>query len=97
MDLRQGSETCGRSFHCELGPDRAVYVPRGVGNAFQALEDDTVYTYLVDAHWSAELKKTYTFVNLADPALRIDWPIPLNWATLSTTDKNHAVDRKSVV
>ena len=89
MDLRQKSETYGRSFHCEVGPDRAVYIPRGVGNAFQALEDGTVYTYLVDAHWSAKLKKTYTFVNLADPALCIDWPIPLDHATLSMTDKNH--------
>ena len=26
-----------------------------------------VYTYLVNAHWSLEQKKTYTFVNLADP------------------------------
>ena len=89
VDLRQKSETYGRSFHCEVGPDQAVYIPRGVGNAFQALEDDTVYTYLVDAHWSAELKKTYTFVNLADPALNIDWPIPLDQATLSMTDKSH--------
>ena len=89
VDLRQKSETYGRSFHCEVGPDQAVYIPRGVGNAFQALEDGTVYTYLVDAHWSAELKKTYTFVNLADPALNIDWPIPLDQATLSMTDKSH--------
>lgn len=89
VDLRQKSESYGRSFHCEVGPDRAVYIPRGVGNAFQALEDGTVYTYLVDAHWSAELKKTYTFVNLADPTLCIDWPIPLDQATLSVTDKNH--------
>ena len=63
--------------------------PRGVGNSFQALEDGTAYTYLVDAHWSAELKKTYTFVNLADPELHIEWPIPLDQATLSDADKQH--------
>ena len=89
VDLRQGSRTYGKSFTCEMGPDMAVYVPRGVGNGFQALEDGTVYTYLVDAHWSAELKKTYTFVNLADPALGIEWPIPLSEATLSEADKKH--------
>ena len=89
VDLRQGSETYGRVYTTRLDPSRAIYVPRGVGNSFQALEDGTVYTYLVDAHWSAELKKTYTFVNLADPALGIDWPIPLSEATLSEADKGH--------
>jgi dTDP-4-dehydrorhamnose 3,5-epimerase len=89
VDLRQGSETYGRVYTTRLDPSRAIYVPRGVGNSFQALEDGAVYTYLVDAHWSAELKKTYTFVNLADPALGIDWPIPLSEATLSEADKGH--------
>ena len=88
MDLRPG-ETFGRVFTCTLDPSRAIYVPRGVGNSFQALEDGTAYTYLVDAHWSAELKKTYTFVNLADPELGIEWPIPLSECTLSEADKNH--------
>ena len=89
VDLRQGSETYGRVYTTRLDPSRAIYVPRGVGNSFQALEDGTVYTYLVDAHWSAALKGTYTFVSLADPALGIDWPIPLSEATLSEADKRH--------
>ena len=89
VDLRAGSPTYGHVFTCEVDPSRAVYVPRGVGNAYQALEDGTAYTYLVDAHWSAELKKTYTFVNLADPTLAIEWPIPLEECELSEADKNH--------
>jgi dTDP-4-dehydrorhamnose reductase/dTDP-4-dehydrorhamnose 3,5-epimerase len=89
VDLRQGSETFGRVFTATLDPSRAIYVPRGVGNSFQALEDGTAYTYLVDAHWSAELKKTYTFVSLADPDLAIEWPIPLPEATLSEADRHH--------
>ena len=89
VDLREGSETYGKVFTCTLDPSKAIYVPRGVGNSFQALEDGTAYTYLVDAHWSLELKKTYTFVNLADPELNIQWPIPLEQATVSEADKNH--------
>ena len=89
VDLRQGSATYGRVYTCTLDPSRAIYVPRGVGNSFQALEDGTAYTYLVDAHWSAELKRTYTFVSLADPALGIEWPIPLSEATLSEADRHH--------
>ncbi len=52
-------------------------MPRGVGNAFQTLEDETVYSYLVNDHWSPTAKDSYTFVNLADETLAIDWPIPL--------------------
>ena len=89
VDLRQGSATFGKAYTTVLDPSRAIYVPRGVGNSFQALEDGTAYTYLVDAHWSAELKRTYTFVNLADPELAIDWPIPLSEATLSEADRRH--------
>ena len=89
VDLREGSATFGKAYTCILDPSRAIYVPRGVGNSFQALEDGTAYTYLVDAHWSAELKRTYTFVSLADPALGIRWPIPLSEATLSEADLHH--------
>ena len=88
VDLRPG-ETFGQVYTCVLDPSRAIYVPRGVGNSFQALEDGTAYTHLVNAHWSAELKKTYTFVNLADPELGIEWPIPLEECELSEADKNH--------
>ena len=89
VDLREGSATYGKVFTCTLDPSKAIYVPRGVGNSFQALEDGTAYTYLVDAHWSLELKRTYTFVNLADPELAIEWPIPLDQATVSEADLNH--------
>ena len=88
VDLRPG-KSFGKVFTCTLDPSRAIYIPRGVGNSFQALEDGTAYTYLVNAHWSAELKKTYTFVNLADPELGIEWPIPLSECELSEADRNH--------
>lgn len=88
VDLRPG-KSFGQVYTCVIDPSKAVYVPRGVGNSFQALEDDTAYTYLVNAHWSADLKKTYTFVNLADPDLGIEWPIPLEQCELSEADKAH--------
>lgn len=88
VDLRPG-KSFGQVYACVIDPSKAVYVPRGVGNSFQALEDGTAYTYLVNAHWSADLKKTYTFVNLADPDLGIEWPIPLEQCELSEADKAH--------
>ncbi len=88
VDLRPG-KSFGEVFTCTIDPSKAIYVPRGVGNSFQALEDGTAYTYLVNAHWSADLKKTYTFVNLADPELGIEWPIPLDQCELSEADRAH--------
>ena len=88
VDLRPG-ESFGQVYTTILDPSKAIYVPRGVGNSFQALEDGTVYTYLVNAHWSLEQKKTYTFVNLADPDLHIQWPIPLEDSERSEADLHH--------
>ena len=86
-DLRQG-ESFGKTFSIEINPGVAVYVPIGVANGYQTLEDNVTYTYLVDAHWSPETK--YTFVNSFDPALGIDWPIPKEQAIVSEKDAQHA-------
>lgn len=89
-DVREGSETFGQSFTLEMDPSKAIFVPRGVANGFQALDDDTVYMYLVNDHWSATPPEgSYSFVNLADPSNNIEWPIPLEEATISEKDKNH--------
>ena len=49
VDLRPG-ESFGQVCTTRLDPSKAIYVPRGVGNSFQALEDGTAYTYLVNAY-----------------------------------------------
>ena len=88
VDLRRG-EGFGRCYTMEMGPETAVFVPRGVGNAFQTLVEQTAYSYLVNDHWTTAAKESYTFVNLADEALAIQWPIPLDQADLSEADKTH--------
>lgn len=88
VDLRRG-ESFGQTVTVELGPGTAVFVPRGVGNSFQTLEDDTAYTYLVNDHWSAQAQGEYSFLNLADETVAVPWPIPLERAELSEKDKNH--------
>jgi len=88
VDLREGP-TFGAVFTAELDPSHAIFIPRGVGNAFQTLEDNTAYTYLVNDHWSADAQGQYTFLNLADEASAIKWPIPLDGAELSEKDKAH--------
>ncbi|MDI3212585.1 bifunctional dTDP-4-dehydrorhamnose 3,5-epimerase family protein/NAD(P)-dependent oxidoreductase [Arthrobacter sp. AL12] len=88
VDLREGP-AFGAVFTAELDPSQAIFIPRGVGNAFQTLEDNTAYTYLVNDHWSADAQGRYTFLNLADETAAIAWPIPLEQAELSDKDKAH--------
>jgi dTDP-4-dehydrorhamnose 3,5-epimerase len=86
VDLRPG-DGFGRMETFELGPGDALYVPEGCGNSFQTLDDNVVYTYLVDAHWFPEAK--YTMVNLFDEELAISWPIDRSQTIISDKDANH--------
>ena len=86
VDLRKG-DSFGKVLTLELTPDKAVFVPRGVANGYQTLEDNITYTYLVNEHWSADAK--YAAVNLFDPELHIDWPIGQTEAVVSEKDRNN--------
>lgn len=86
VDLRAG-DGFGATFSIELTPDVAVFVPRGVANGFQTLEENVNYMYLVNDHWSPDAQ--YSLVNLADPNVAVDWPIPLTEAVVSDKDLGH--------
>ena len=86
VDLREGPGF-GKVFTIEMGPETAVFVPRGVGNSYQTLEPGTAYAYLVDDHWSPEAE--YTFLNLADETAAVPWPIPLEESVRSDKDLAH--------
>lgn len=84
VDLREG-DSFGATFSIELDPATAVFIPRGVANGYQTLDDGTTYSYLVNAHWSADA--TYTNVNLADETVAVPWPLPLT--EISDKDAAH--------
>lgn len=86
VDLRGGA-SFGTTFWIEIDAGIVVFVPRGVANSYQALEDHTTYTYLVNDHFVAG--HTYPAVDLADPALAIPWPIPLSDAEISEKDRRN--------
>ncbi len=87
VDIREGSKTYGKVFTTKLDPTKAIFVPRGVANGYQTLEDNTVYSYLVNDHWSPDGQ--YSFVSMFDESLGIDWPIPLDECEVSDKDKGH--------
>ena len=86
VDLRPG-EDFGKTFSIEINPGVAVFVPRGVANGYQTMEPNVTYTYLVNEHWSPDAE--YSFVNLFDPEINIEWPIPMSEAIISEKDANH--------
>ncbi|HWJ08199.1 MAG TPA: bifunctional dTDP-4-dehydrorhamnose 3,5-epimerase family protein/NAD(P)-dependent oxidoreductase [Nocardioides sp.] len=90
VDLREG-DSFGSTFHVEIGPDTAVFVPRGVANAYQALEDGTAYSYLVNDHYVAG--RSYPALNLADETAAIPWPIPLDSPEVEVSEKDRGNPR----
>src|SRR5580765_6789694 len=90
VDMRAG-DSFGATFWLEIGPDVAVFVPRGVGNSYQALEDGTLYSYLVNDHYVAG--RSYPALNLADETAAIPWPIPLDSPEVEISEKGLANPR----
>lgn len=88
VDLRDGP-TFGKVVTTEIDANKTVFLPEGVANSFQTLEPNSFYLYSVNAHWSADNRDQYCFVNLADPDLNVEWPIPLSEAIMSDRDKIH--------
>jgi dTDP-4-dehydrorhamnose reductase/dTDP-4-dehydrorhamnose 3,5-epimerase len=86
VDMREGA-SFGATFTLEMDTSVAVFVPRGVGNSYQTLEDATSYTYLVNEHWRPGI--AYPALALDDPSAAIAWPIPLAEAIISEKDKNN--------
>ena len=86
VDMREG-ESFGATFTLEMDTSVAVFVPRGVGNSYQTLEDATAYTYLVNEHWRPGI--TYPALALDDPTVAIAWPIPLAEAIISDKDQHN--------
>jgi dTDP-4-dehydrorhamnose reductase/dTDP-4-dehydrorhamnose 3,5-epimerase len=91
VDLRPGPGF-GVKHSRILEPGSAVIVPRGVANGYQTLEGGTVYSYLVDAHWSPEAK--YVLLNPFDAEVDIPWPIEKSKAIVSEKDAQHPALRE---
>jgi dTDP-4-dehydrorhamnose 3,5-epimerase/reductase len=84
VDLRAGPQF-GHVAVVDVAPGRSVLIPKGCGNAYQALEDDTVYSYLVTGHWSPDV--SYPAVDPFDSALDIPWRFGRDDAIVSAKDR----------
>lgn len=86
VDLRKG-DNYGKVFTHEISPEVALFIPKGVANGYQTLVENATYTYLVTDHWSAD--RQYVSIDLFDPELAIEWPIPKEQAIFSEKDTHN--------
>jgi dTDP-4-dehydrorhamnose 3,5-epimerase len=77
LDARKDSPTFGRVVTLPLVVGAQVLVPPGVCNGFQATSaDGCQYLYCFDAEWQPGMAGVA--VNPLDPALGIEWPVPID-------------------
>ena len=88
VDLRKDSPTYGQHFAVELDAEsqRQFYIPRGFAHGFSVLSERAVFTYKCDNLYHPEADGG---ILLTDPALHIDWQIPVDQMVLSDKDKRH--------
>jgi dTDP-4-dehydrorhamnose 3,5-epimerase len=84
VDLRHGSPSWGTVVSVALVPGVQVFVPSGVGNAFQALTDGAQYAYCFAREWEPGMPGT------ASNPLQYAWPIPIDPADRSQISQKDA-------
>ena len=85
VDIRQGSPTFGQHIAVRLTCDNKhqLFIPRGFAHGFVVLSEIATFAYKVDNYYSPECDRGLAF---NDPALGIDWGLPLDQLKLSEKD-----------
>ncbi|MCI3028752.1 dTDP-4-dehydrorhamnose 3,5-epimerase [Desemzia sp. C1] len=88
VDIRKGSPTYGQweGYILSEHNHRQLLVPKGFAHAFVTLTPNCHVQYKVDEYFSKENDGGIAF---DDPALNIQWPMPMNELVLSEKDTQH--------
>ena len=88
VDIRPGSPTFGKHVSVELSEDnhRQLFIPRGFAHGFVVLSKDAVCQYKCDCFYH---KESEAGIAWNDPALGIDWKIPVEDIILSDKDRRN--------
>lgn len=85
VDIRKGSPTFGQHVAVELSAEnhRQFFIPKGFAHGFAVLSETAVFQYKCDHYYAPQSDGG---ISIMDPALGIDWGIPLAEAILSEKD-----------
>ena len=86
VDIRVGSPTFGQweAVRLDTVDRRAIYLSEGLGHGFCALEDSSTVVYLCSEGYAPTREHE---VHPLDPALGIDWGLPVEDLLLSAKDE----------
>lgn len=85
LDIRQGSPTYGKFMSVELSAEnkRQFLIPRGFAHGFSVLSETAEVFYKCDEFYN---KACEAGIRYDDPALGIDWAVPVAEALVSPKD-----------
>lgn len=88
LDIRKDSPTYGRHVAIELSDQnhRQLYISKGFAHGFSVLSDEAVFQYKCDNYYAPQSEGGILW---NDPAIGIDWQIPISDIVLSEKDKKH--------
>ena len=88
VDIRRNSPTYGKHVAVELTAEnhRQFFVPKGFAHGFAVLSDVAVFQYKCDDFYHPQTEGAIAW---NDPALGIDWHLPMDEVILSAKDSNH--------
>jgi len=88
VDIRKGSPTYGKAFVIELSATnkKQLLVPKGFAHGYSVLSETSEVLYKCDEFYHKESEGGIMY---NDPALQIDWRIPVDKAIISEKDMNY--------
>ena len=88
VDLRKNSATFGKHVAVVLSGEnkRQFFIPKGFAHGFAVLSPQAVFQYKCDNFYAPEYEGA---IALDDPALGIDWRIPVDKVIISEKDKKN--------
>ena len=90
VDIRKDSPTYGKVFTLELSSENKLqlFLPHGIAHGFAVLSETAIFTYKCDNFYAPQYERTICY---DDPALNIDWKIPIESRIISEKDRKGAL------
>ena len=78
VDLRKNSPRFGQWVGCKLSAENAsqLWIPPGFAHGFMVLSETAEFLYKTTDYWYPEFERSLLW---SDPALGIDWPLPIGF------------------